>query len=85
MLAERSDAFHPDNPGRAHFTELADASLNIAITYWFTPPDDWAAYLDFTHQFNIDLLTRFNAESIEFAFPTQTLYLKKDAPEAQTV
>ena len=82
MLAERADAFPPDLPGRAHFTELADASLTIDVTYWFAPPD-WAAYLDFTHQFNMDLLTRFNAESIEFAFPTQTLYLKKEpSPEA---
>ena len=32
----------------------------------------------------MELLRRFNAEGIEFAFPTQTLYLKQDSPlEAQ--
>ncbi|MBL7134955.1 MAG: mechanosensitive ion channel family protein [Phycisphaerae bacterium] len=79
MLAERKDSFPPDNPGRAHFTEFAAASLNIDATYWFTPVD-WAAFLDFKHEFNTDLLRRFNDEGIEFAFPTQTLYLKQDSP-----
>jgi len=27
----------------------------------------------------MELLRRFNQEGIEFAFPTRTLYLKKDA------
>ena len=30
--------------------------------------------------FNMDLLERFNEEGIEFAFPTQTLYVKQDSP-----
>jgi len=79
MLAERTDSFPSDNPGRAHFTELAAASLNIEATYWFIPVD-WAAFLDFKHEFNSELLRRFNDEGIEFAFPTQTLYVKQDSP-----
>jgi len=79
MLAQRKDSFPADNPGRAHFTEFAAASLTIDVTYWFLPVD-WAAFLEFKHAFNAELLTRFNDEGIEFAFPTQTLYLKHDSP-----
>ena len=78
MLADRAEAFPPDKPGRVHFTEFDAASLNIAVSWWFTPPD-WEPYLQFTHDFDMELLTRFNDEGIEFAFPTQTLYLKSDA------
>ena len=78
MLAARAAAgnFPEDKPGRAHFTEFNADSLNIAVTYWYTPPE-WEDYLAFTHEFNMELLRRFNDEGIEFAFPTQTLYLKK--------
>jgi MscS family membrane protein len=78
MLAARIDSFPEGKPGRVHFTEFNADSLNIAVTYWFIPPE-WEDYLEFTHAFNMELLERFNDEGIEFAFPTQTLYVKKDA------
>ncbi len=79
MLAARAGAFPPDKPGRVHFTEFGAASLNIAASYWFTPPQ-WEDYLDFAHDFNMELLRRYNDEGIEFAFPTQTLYVKRETP-----
>ncbi|GAF83959.1 unnamed protein product, partial [marine sediment metagenome] len=79
MLQARKDHFPPDLPGKVYFNEFNAASLNIIVYYWFTPPD-WWEYLAFTHDFNIELLRRFNEEGIEFAFPTQTLYLKQDSP-----
>lgn len=82
MLAERAEAFPPDNPPRVHFTEFDTASLNVAVSYWFAPPD-WGEYLIFTHEFNMELLRRFNDEGIEFAFPTQTLYVKQETPPAR--
>jgi len=77
MLAARAESFPEEKKGRVHFTEFNADSLNIAVTYWFTPPE-WEDYLDFTHAFNMELLERFNDEGIEFAFPTQTLYVKTD-------
>ena len=79
MLEARKDHFHPDQPGRVYFSEFNAASLNIVVYYWFTPPD-WWEYLAFTNEFNMELLERFNEEGIEFAFPTQTLYVKQDSP-----
>ena len=78
MLDARADHFPPDNPGRVYFHEFDSFSLNIVVYYWFTPPD-WWEYLQFTHEFNMELLRRFNDEGIQFAFPTQTLYVKQDS------
>ena len=78
MLEARKDSFPPDKAPRTHFTDFNAESLNLQVTYWFIPPE-WGAYLDFNHAFNMELLERFNEEGIEFAFPTQTLYVKQDS------
>jgi len=78
MLQARSDHFEAGKPPQVHFNDFNADSLNIVVYYWFAPPD-WWAYLAFNHDFNMELLRRFNEESIEFAFPTQTLYLKQDS------
>lgn len=81
MLDARKSHFPADRPGRAYFNEFNDVSLNITVYYWYAPPE-WWDYLEFTHDFNMELLRRFNEEGIEFAFPTQTLYVKKDESES---
>jgi MscS family membrane protein len=78
MLAARSDHWMEDMPPRVYFSEFAAANLTIVVYYWFTPAV-WWDYMEFNHAFNMELLERFNAEGIEFAFPTQTLYLKKES------
>ncbi|MDY6914130.1 MAG: mechanosensitive ion channel [Planctomycetota bacterium] len=77
MLDARKDHFAEGFPPRVYFGDFGAASLNIVVYYWFTPPD-WWEYLAFNHDFNTELLRRFNEEAIKFAFPTQTLYLKQD-------
>lgn len=77
MLDARAEHFPEDLPGRVYFSEFNADNLNIVVYYWFGPPD-WWEYLDFTHDFNMELLRRFNEEGLEFAFPTQTLYLKPE-------
>lgn len=79
MLEARVSNFHKDNPSRVNFTEFNADSLSIQVIYWFTPAK-WWDYLAFNHDFNMELLQRFNDEGIEFAFPTQTLYVKHDSP-----
>ncbi len=76
MLEARKEHFAPDSPPRVYFSDFNPTSLNIVVYYWFAPPD-WWEYLEFNHDFNMELLRRFNEEQIEFAFPTQTLYVKK--------
>lgn len=75
MLQARQQSFPPDFPPRVYFNDFNADSLNLIVYFWFTPPD-WWAFLAFCHEFNSELLRRFNEEGIEFAFPTQTLYLR---------
>ncbi len=68
---------HPDFPPRVFFNEFNDASLNIMMLYWFHPNDYWA-YMEFTESVNLRIMQAFEAEGIEFAFPTSTTYLAQD-------
>jgi MscS family membrane protein len=79
MLEVRKDNFPEDYPPRVYFSDFNSESLNIVVYYWFAPPD-WWEYLEFNHDFNMELLRRYNEEGIEFAFPTKTLYVKQDSP-----
>ena len=83
-LLNNHEGMHPDFPPRVFFNEFNADSLNILVIYWFHPPEYWA-YLEFTEKFNKELFRRFNEEGIEFAFPTQTLYLAGDAARPLTM
>ena len=48
-------------------------SLNIVVYYWYHPPEYWD-YLEHATRINEQIIERFNAEGIDFAFPSQTLY-----------
>jgi MscS family membrane protein len=67
----------PENTPRVYFSDFNDCSLNIYMSYWVVPPDYWV-YHEVNQRVNLEMMKRFEAESIEFAFPTQTLYVKKD-------
>jgi len=45
--------------------------------HWTYPPDYWE-YMRFTEWVNREIFKRFNEEGIDFAFPTQTIYLAGD-------
>lgn len=69
-------------PPRIYFNEFNSASLNIGVSYWYFLSEelghDWWGFLAFGETFNHRLLRAFNEAGIEFAFPTQTLYLAGD-------
>jgi len=67
----------PEKPPRVYFNEFNDWSLNIYMSYWVKPPDYWL-YQQVNERVNLEIMKRFEAEKIEFAFPSQTLYVKKD-------
>ena len=76
ILADH-EGMDPERPPLAFFNEFNDVSLNIIAIYWYHNPD-FVAYLKFTDKINFAILERFNAEGIEFAFPTQTVFLAND-------
>ncbi len=67
----------PDKPPRVYFSDFNDWSLNIYTSYWVKPPDYWL-FQEVNERVNFEIMKRFGAEQIEFAFPSQTLYVKKD-------
>lgn len=64
-------------PPRVYFNDFAAVSLNIFVMYWYTPPA-WWDFMEYSQRFNLELFSRYEAAGIEFAFPTQTLYLAND-------
>ncbi|MHC4160323.1 MAG: mechanosensitive ion channel family protein [Planctomycetota bacterium] len=68
---------NPERPPRVYFNDFTDWALNIYMIYWVKPPDYWL-YHEVNERVNIEIMKRFEAEKIEFAFPSQTLYVKKD-------
>jgi small-conductance mechanosensitive channel len=67
----------PDYPPRVFFDEFNDISLNIIMIYWYSPPDYWE-FKAFCEKINLKIMRAFEAEGIEFAFPTTTTYLAQD-------
>ncbi len=65
-------------PPKVYFDGLNADSLNIKVYYWFVPATDWWAYNEHAQKFNLKVLKAFNEAGIEFAFPTQTLFLAQD-------
>jgi MscS family membrane protein len=59
------------------FNKFADSALNINVVHWWKSTD-YRAYLAGMQEINLAIKQRFDAEGIEFAFPSQTLYVKQD-------
>ncbi|MBN2296781.1 MAG: mechanosensitive ion channel family protein [Pirellulales bacterium] len=64
-------------PPRIYFDDMRADSLNIMVMYWFVPPAYWD-YMEHAQRLNLRIFEEFEAAGIEFAFPTQTLYLAGD-------
>lgn len=62
---------------RAHFKEYGDFSLNYEIVYYVQSPD-YYLYMDIQQAVNLEIYRRFQEEGIEFAYPTQTLFLRRE-------
>jgi small-conductance mechanosensitive channel len=59
---------------RAHFSGFGDFSLNFEIVYHMLTAD-YLEYMESQQSFCFSLLDTFEKESIEFAYPTQKLFV----------
>jgi small-conductance mechanosensitive channel len=59
---------------RAHFQKYGDFSLVFEVVY-YVASSDYALYMDIQQNINLLIYERFADEGIEFAYPTQTLYV----------
>jgi MscS family membrane protein len=76
-LLDNHEGMNPDFPPRVFFNDFNDWALNLLVIYWYHPPNYWD-YCAFSQGFNLKLMRAFEEEGIEFAFPSQTLYLAND-------
>jgi len=61
---------------RAHFKSYGDFALIFEIVYFVLVPE-FNIYMDIQQSINLELFQLFAENSIEFAYPTQTLFLEK--------
>jgi MscS family membrane protein len=59
------------------FNKFGDSALNISVVHVWNGTDA-KAYSAELQELNLKIKERFDAEKIEFAFPTQTIFLKQD-------
>lgn len=71
-----------DHPltGECHvtFNRFDASALNLEVNHQCNTRD-WPTYLAALHGLNLQVKERFDAEKLEFAFPTQTVFLKQEA------
>jgi small-conductance mechanosensitive channel len=78
MIKDIVDAQKQARFDRAHFKSYGDFSLNIESVYYVLMPD-YNIYMDVQQAINLALFKKFSEEGIDFAYPTQTLYLNPAA------
>jgi MscS family membrane protein len=76
-ILENHEGMNEDFPPRVYFNNFNDCSLNIMVIVWYHPPNYWdcQAWIQKTC---LKIMREFEKEEIEFAFPTQTVYLAND-------
>ena len=72
----RKDYFH------VYFNEFGLSSLNILL-YCFVETPEWATELREKHRLFNDIVRLAHRLKVEFAFPTQTLYMRQDETPVQ--
>ena len=83
-------------PPHIVFESFGSHYLQLRCDYWYLMDPDgdgvqrdtergFLSYLEHCHRVNLEVLRRFNDAGIEFAFPTQTLYLANDPERGLSV
>jgi MscS family membrane protein len=76
-ILENHEGMKEDFPPRVFFNGFNDWSLNIMVIAWYHPPNYWdfQAWLQKTC---LEIMRRFEADDIDFAFPSRTFYMAND-------
>lgn len=62
-----------------HFNRFADSALNLNVV-WLWKGTEWKEYIAAVESLQLSVKARFDAEALEFAFPTQTVHMRHEAP-----
>ncbi|MGD2082927.1 MAG: mechanosensitive ion channel family protein [Chromatiales bacterium] len=78
MIREAIEAQAKTRFDRSHFKEYGSFSLTFETVYYVLAPD-YNLYMDIQQAVNLSIHERFEEQEIEFAYPTQTLFVKAEA------
>ena len=76
-ILENHEGMKEDFPPRVFFNGFNDWSLNIMVVVWYHPPNYWD-YQAWLQNTCLEIMRRFEAEDIDFAFPSRTIYMAND-------
>jgi len=76
-ILENHEGMKEGFPPRVFFNGFNDWSLNILVMAWYHPPDYWA-YQAWLQKTCLEIMRQFKAEGVDFAFPSQTVYVAND-------
>ena len=80
IIREAIEARDKTRFDRSHFASYGDFSLDFETVYYVLSAD-YNLYMDIQQAINLAIFRRFADEGIEFAYPTQTLFLEKEQAE----
>ncbi len=61
---------------RCNFKQFGPSSLDFEVVYYVLKPE-FNVYMDVQQEINLGIMRTLEAEGVEFAFPTQTLYIER--------
>ena len=76
IVKEVIDKIELTDLDRVHFNKFGDSSLNYEVVYYLKS-SDYNVYMNTQQEINLAIKERFEQEKIEFAYPTQTIYVNK--------
>lgn len=76
-ILDNHEGMHPDFPPKVFFNGFNDWSLNILMVAWYHPPNYWDMQA-WQQKTCLEILRQFNTAGIDFAFPSQTVYVAND-------
>ncbi len=76
LMSEIISKYQNAELDRAHFVAYGGSSLDFEIVYWVTTPE-YKDYADIHQEILFDIHESFEKHDLQFAYPTQTLYIEK--------
>ena len=62
---------------RAHFNRFDESALNFDVVY-YVESSDYVKYANTQQEINLKILEKFEEKGIEMAYPTRTVFVKKE-------
>jgi len=78
IIREAVEAQDKTRFDRSHFKQYGDFALLFESVYFVKGPD-YNEYMDIQQAINLQIHEQFEKEGIEFAYPTQTLFVQQQA------